>query len=230
MSTGVGFYSNTTVPIQFWKFSTKKNGAKKELQEIAISIKSVQMRMLYLEPGLLKHPQGSSPPPSLSLGPVNFRFHLLQQHPSIFDQKIRVGGSRGGFFVQRGCWSCHYKSGLEMCLNPWREVKCCVESSKMLALMSPIEGAFEFGTKNSGTTSHLWKKHTQMTSVTLKVQTCESCFFCYHHLPISPCPMSFWECSRILEHQCVSVCTLFEFLAPRLEFFLKIPSFKRNWF
>lgn len=135
------------------------------------------MRMLYLEPGLLKHPQGSSPPPSLSLGPVNFRFHLLQQHPSIFDQKIRVGGSSGGFFVQRGCWSCHYKSGLEMCFNAWREVKCCVESSKMFALMSPIEGTFEFRTKNSGTTSHLWKKHTQMTSVTLKVQTCESCFF-----------------------------------------------------
>lgn len=189
------------------------------------------MRMLYLEPGLLKHPQGSSPPPSLSLGPVNFRFHLLQQHPSIFDQKIRVGGSSGGFFVQRGCWSCHYKSGLEMCFNAWREVKCCVESSKMLALMSPIEGTFEFRTKNSGTTSHLWKKHTQMTSVTLKVQTCESCFFFatiiyqFHHVPchFGSVP-EIWNISAFVFAPCLIL------LAPRLEFFLKVPSFKRNWF
>ena len=148
--------------------------------------------------------KGRSPPPYdlWTSGSTSF-----SNIPASLTRKIRVDGSRG-----------------------WREVKCCVESSKMLALMSPIEGTFEFGTKNSGTTSHLWKKHTQM-SVTLKVQTCESWYF------LLPSFTNFTMSHVILgvfQNSGTSVCLCLHLvwilLAPRLGFFLKVPSFKRNWF
>lgn len=238
MSTGVGFYSNSTVPIQFWKLSTQKRfyrNIKRYPYPLTPSKwECCTWNQAPLKLGHLLHICKSSlgrPSGSTSFSNI----------PESLTRNNWIGGSIEDHF-QMDCWACRYKSGLEMCLNPWHEVDFCVESSKMLARDMNWRSFWLSLVPRSrvqkASKKHLWEKHKtrwrEGRGVTpdechgLKVQICGSCCF---FATITNLTMSHVVLG-VFQNSATSVGFVFVwiFFGPWAGVVVNMPSFKRNWF